>query len=290
MVVTTSGQSVARPVSLEGFGLFSSIPTRVSILPAPAHSGLTFCRIDTTDRSPVPAHVRHVLARPRHTVLSPHPGQPGEAVHTVEHILSALVAMGITDARIEIDGPEIPLLDGSALPFVRALSEAGLVEIEREDRAPIVVTSPIVLSENGSRIEAHPADGPWLDLEYHLDYGPHAGPDLGPQTAQFRMNWHNPDVETYAREIAPARTFCTQAEAQELRNKGFFAHLEPRDVLVIAPTGPVETAFRLGHEPARHKVLDMLGDLALAARPIHAKITATKAGHALNHAMARALL
>jgi len=205
--------------------------------------------------------------------------------------------MGITDAHADVNGPEIPMLDASSLPFAKAIREAGIAEPAKNDTRcaePIIVEEPIELScgagADAPRITAEPADGPELELHYHLDYGPAGGPVLGPQSASFTLNWQNPDPDAYLAKIAPARTFCTQSEANTFRAAGFFAHLAPGDVLIAGPSGPVETTLRMAHEPAIHKLLDMIGDLALAGRPLYAKVTAHRSGHTLNHQLARALM
>ncbi|MBY0307214.1 MAG: UDP-3-O-acyl-N-acetylglucosamine deacetylase [Phycisphaerales bacterium] len=143
---------------------------------------------------------------------------------------------------------------------------------------------------DGARITAEPTDEPELALTYHLDYGPGAGVCLGPQSASFTLNWLDPRVDDYIERIAPARTFCTRAEADAFHAAGYFAHLAPADVLIIAPDGPVNNTLRMAGEPAVHKLLDLLGDLALAGRPVCARVTAHRSGHALNHELARRLM
>lgn len=303
LTLALNPRTIARPVRLSGLGLFTPVPCSVTIHPAPPCSGITMRRVDLPDQPIIRADARHVYTpvpeasrdAARHTVLLPAPGKTG--VHTVEHLLSALWGLGITDAHADVNGPEIPMLDASALPFALALRDAGIAEPSPNDTRtaePIVVDQPIELSAGhapGSpRITAEPSDGPQLELHYTLDYGPTGGPILGPQSASFTLNWQSPDVAGYLASIAPARTFCTKAEAETFRSAGFFAHLAPGDVLIAGPSGPVDTTLRLPFEPAVHKLLDMIGDLALAGRPVFAKVTAYRSGHTLNHALARALL
>lgn len=296
-------RTLARSVRLTGTGLFTPVACTVTIHPAPPGAGITLRRTDLPDQPLIRADARHVFTplpeasrdAARHTVLNPAPGKAG--VHTVEHLLSALWGLGITDAHADVNGPEVPMLDASALPFARALSEAGIAPPAAADLRgadPIVIDEPIELTDGhgpgAPRITAEPASGPLLELTYRLDYGPAAGPVLGPQEASFTLNWQSPDVDGYLAQVAPARTFCTQNEAQAFRSAGFFAHLGPGDVLIAGPTGPVDTALRMPHEPAVHKLLDLLGDLALAGRPVFAKVTAYRSGHTLNHRLARALM
>lgn len=303
LTLALNPRTLARPVRLTGMGLFAPVACSVTIHPALPCSGITLRRTDLPDQPIIRADARHVhtpapeAARDaaRHTVLLPAPGKTG--VHTVEHLLSALWGMGITDAHADVNGPEVPMLDASALPFAVALREAGIAGPSANDTRcaePIVVTEPIELSAGhgagAPRITAEPSDGPTLELHYRLDYGPSGGPVLGPQSASFTLNWQSPDISAYMAHVAPARTFCTQEEARSFRAAGFFAHLGPGDVLIAGPQGPIDTTLRLPHEPAVHKLLDLLGDLALAGRPLFAKITAYRSGHTLNHAMARTLM
>lgn len=296
-------RTLAQPVRLTGTGLFTPVPCTVTIHPAPPGSGITLRRTDLPDQPLIRADARHVFTplpeaardAARHTVLNPAPGKAG--VHTVEHLLSALWGLGITDAHADINGPEVPMLDASALPFARALREAGLsspVAADARSAEPIVIEEPIELSDGhgpgAPRITAEPSSGPLLELTYRLNYGPAAGPVLAPQQASFTLNWHCPDADAYMASVAPARTFCTQSEANAFRAAGYFAHLGPGDVLIAGPAGPIETTLRLPHEPAVHKLLDLLGDLALAGRPVFAKVTAYRSGHTLNHRLARALM
>lgn len=284
----TQRRTILQPVTIEGYGLFSALPSRLVIHPADASAGgITLRRTDLPDQPMIRATVDHVSARPRQTVLTAGgAGSPG--IHTVEHVLSALWALGVTDAHLDLYGPEVPMADGSSRPFAEAILKAGVVPIDGPAVSPIVVRRPLRVRDNGSWIEAVPAEGPWLDAEYQLDYGP--GAPMASQSFAFRVRADQPDVDGYVREIAPARTFCTAQEAAAMRAAGMFNHLQPRDVLVIGPEGPIDTDYRLEREPARHKVLDLIGDLALAGRPIHGRVTAHRSGHSLNHAMARELL
>lgn len=283
-------RTLAGPVAFEGYGLFSALASRLVIYPAAVPRGITLRRTDLPDQPEISATVDHVVTRPRQTVLTAHPGSSGgePGIHTVEHVMSALAALGITDARLELHGAEVPMADGSSEPFARAILAAGVVPLAGPAPSPIVVRSVLRVRDNGSWIEATPSDGPYLEAEYRLDYG--AGAPMASQSYTFRLSPERPDADAYMKEIAPARTFCTSQEAEAMRAAGLFSHLRPCDVLVIGPAGPIDTSYRFEREPARHKVLDMIGDLALAGRPIHGKVVAHKSGHALNHAMARELL
>lgn len=285
------GRTLAHAASVEGVGLFTARPARITIAPAEQRSGIVFIRADLPGRPVIPATVDRAVSEPsrlglplptpvRCTILADAPAQA--YVVTVEHVMSALAGLGVSDARVEVHGPELPACDGSARPFVRAILDAGLVDHEHGP-APIVLTRAITVgSAESGLIVARPCDGGSASFRYELDYGPGA---LIPASA---ASWSPGD--DYAASVAPARTFCLATEAQAMRAVGLLAHLSPRDMLVIGPDGPVDNEYRFPDEPARHKLLDLIGDVALTGRPVHARITATRTGHLLNHAMARALL
>jgi UDP-3-O-acyl N-acetylglucosamine deacetylase len=279
-------QTLAQPVEIAGTGLFTGRPVVLRIAPTAAGTGVTFARAGA--EAPISAHIASLAPQPpgipaRNTSLA---AAPGATILTVEHLLSALVGLNITDALIEVDGPEIPIGDGSAAIFVEALARAGTRLLESQIE-PLTIDREIVVESGGSRITARPRATPGCRYTFELDYGP--GP-IGAQTATFEMDSTEGSAARYTAEIAPARTFCLQAEAEAMRAMGLFTSLTPRDMLVFGPEGPIENTLRFTNEPARHKLLDLIGDLALTARPLQMDITATRAGHALNHAMARALL
>ncbi len=309
--VQTTCRTLARPFVIEGPGLFRPETVRAEVRPAPAGSGLRFQRADLPGSGTIVCDPAHVITRPRQTVLAV-PGASGLQVETTEHVLSALAGLGVTDALVVLNGPELPMGDGSALCYARAGLEAGIVASVRGDDgpdrpehdeprnpdvelpAPIVVQSPVrVEGADGAWMTAEPVEAPVLDLVYHLEY---AG--LERQRAQWTHHWASPDAEGYVRQIAPSRTFCTLDEARAMRGAGQFAHLRPGDVLIFdARTGAgadpqfaASAQRRFPDEPARHKVLDMLGDLAVVGRPIHARVTGSRSGHALNHLLGLRLL
>jgi UDP-3-O-acyl N-acetylglucosamine deacetylase len=278
-------RSVKHAAEFRGITLFTGVQSRVTVKPAAAGSGIGFLRIDLPAHRPIPARVGHVVPETRRTVLALDPqDRASPSVQTVEHVMSALAGLGVTDALVEVEGPELPIGDGSALPFVEMLQAAGLAELGGAALGPIVVRERMEIEDGrGGKIVAEPREGEGLELVYHLDYGP--GAPLPAQSARFVSR---PGEDDYAAAIAPARTFSTLDEAKAMRKMGLFAHLTAAEMLVIGPEGPVENAYRFSDEPARHKVLDMLGDLALAGggRPIRGRVTAWRTGHALNHAMA----
>jgi UDP-3-O-acyl-N-acetylglucosamine deacetylase len=223
-------------------------------------------------------------------VLSARPGDPlAPTVQTVEHVMSALAGLGVTDALVEVTGPEIPIGDGSARPFVETISGAGLAAPTLDGaEEPVRIEEPVVIGDAAAKIEALPSsDGRiGLELTYRLEYPP--GAPIPPQEASIFIPLGEP-AAGYGAEVSGARTFCLAQEAEMMRKAGMFAHLSPKDMLVIGPAGPIDNAYRFPNEPARHKLLDLVGDLALCGRPVIGRVVATRTGHAHNHAMARAL-
>jgi UDP-3-O-[3-hydroxymyristoyl] N-acetylglucosamine deacetylase len=269
--------------TVEGRGLFTGKPARAVFHPAAAGTGVVFRRVDLAHSPPIPGDIGSLAKAPdgipaRNTTL-----RIGDAeVLTVEHALSALAGLGITDVTIEVEGPELPIGDGSAALFTSALWGAGL-RYTGADIEPVRVSREVVITgDKGARITARPRANPGCSYTYELDYGP--GGAIPQQTATFDTG-----RDSYIAAIAPARTFCTEGESRVMKEAGLFAGLTPRDLLVIGAGGPIDNAYRFDNEPARHKVLDLVGDLALCGRPIQAEIVACRSGHAMNQQMARAL-
>ena len=283
-------RSLQREAILSGLGLFTQAPCTLSIAPAQSKRGITFVRTDLLGTTPIPANARLISTEPvhpafqnlppRHTSLHAH----GTTVFTVEHILSALAGLGVTDAIIEMDGPEVPIFDGSAQPFVNAITEAGVQDLNAVI-APIVVREPFTVRSEESWITIEPGDDA-CSYTYELDYGQDAGQDvfIRAQTATWTGQ-----ADMYASQVAPARTFSLEHEAKAMQKLGLFTKFTPADLLVIGPAGPIDNHWRFDNEPARHKLLDLIGDLSLAGAPICAHITAHRSGHALNHDMAKHL-
>lgn len=277
-MTTPKQRTLAGAATITGRGLFTGAPVTATLRPADPDTGFVFIRTDLPGSKPIPGRVEYVVSRPRHTTL-----QRGEAiVETIEHCLSGLVGCGVDNAVIELDAPELPAGDGSATPFVEAVTAAGLVD-QDELRKPIVVTEPITLREGDAMIAAMPTAGEGMDLLYDLDYGENT--PIGRQIHAYTL-----DTETYRTHIGPARTFALRQEAEAMRSQGMFEHVSPTDVLVIDDAGPIDNQYRFEDEPVRHKLLDLIGDLALVGRPINARILASKSGHSLNQRMARELV
>jgi UDP-3-O-acyl N-acetylglucosamine deacetylase len=275
-------RTLAAPVEVAGVALFHPVETRARILPADADMGFVFVRTDLGAAARVPAHIDNVVPAHHRTALEAN----GARVETTEHCLAALVGMGIDNAIIEVDAPELPIGDGSCAIFADAIARAGATE-QDAPRRELVVREPVIATcaETGARIEAHPLeDGATVtDLRYELDYG--AASPIGAHDASFALG-----RDDFARDLAPARTFSSVDEAQRAREMGLFHHLTPEQMLVIGPDGPVDNALRRPDEPARHKVIDMIGDLALAGVRLRARVVGLRSGHALNHELCRRLV
>lgn len=286
-------RTLARTASCRGVSLFLGVPASMEIHPREG-GGVGFRRVDTPGAPEIAALAAHVAPENRRTVIVPAGGPGGGAaagVQTVEHLMSALAGFGITDALVEVSGPELPIGDGSALPFAEAIAAAGVRETGPVTQAALIVRQPIMIADekSGAKIEALPHDEPGLRMTYNLAYPP--GAPIPPQSATLFVPFGQP-VDGYIKDIAPARTFSLQQEAEMARKMGLFLHLSPKDMLVIGAQGPIDNAYRFDNEPARHKLLDSLGDLALSgllARGIQAHVVCTRTGHAHNHAMAKAL-
>jgi UDP-3-O-[3-hydroxymyristoyl] N-acetylglucosamine deacetylase / 3-hydroxyacyl-[acyl-carrier-protein] dehydratase len=272
-------QTIRQPVSLSGPGLFHGKPATVTFKPAGPNHGVRFVRTDLGGIE-VPALVSHVVRRPRRTAL-----RTGDAIiETCEHCLSAVAGLGIDNLQIELDALELPAMDGSAKPFLDALIEAG-TETSDQPRRCLTIRHPVVVQQEDAMVAAIPCDeSDGTQLLYELDYGPDN--PLGRQTYQFNSQNGN-----YAHEIAPARTYILEHEARALRESGLGSHLSEDDVLVIGDSGPMgHNKMRFEDEPARHKLLDLIGDLYLLGCPIKGRIIAHKSGHAMNHQLVRQLI
>jgi UDP-3-O-acyl N-acetylglucosamine deacetylase len=270
----------AKACELSGVGLFSGRP--VTVVVRPGEDGIRIVRTDSPGKPSARATV-DALARVetalgmRNTTIEV---APGVVVATVEHVLSALAGLGVSDAEIEVDGAEMPAGDGSSAFIVEAIQGVGVRDLEG-DATPIVVRETIRVGEGDVYVEASPSDAP--AYEYRLEY-----PGQAYRIPDQRASW-NGNARAYAAEIAPARTFCLEEEALAMRAAGMCGHLTARDMLVFGAGGPIDNELRFENEPARHKLLDLIGDLSLAGAPIIGRVVAHRSGHALNHELARRL-
>jgi UDP-3-O-[3-hydroxymyristoyl] N-acetylglucosamine deacetylase len=270
-------QTIARPATIEGFGYWSGKDVRVEFRPAAPETGLTFVRGDLTRPVRIHATVGNRVETPRRTTLR----SGGASVEMVEHIMAALGGLGIDNCEIWVNASEMPGLDGSSLPYVNALTAAGLVE-QNAARPKLLVREVTRLGNEESWVEARPGAG-GLSLKFHLDYG--SGNAIGRQTLSLPVT---PD--SFRRELAPSRTFMLKAEADWLLAQGLGQRASLQDLLIFDAEGPIENELRFRDECVRHKALDLVGDLSLAGCDLVAHIIAYRSGHRLNAELVRVLL
>ncbi|MEZ5796444.1 MAG: UDP-3-O-acyl-N-acetylglucosamine deacetylase [Paracoccaceae bacterium] len=264
-------------VNFSGVGLHSGCPVRMTVRPASADYGIWFRRTDLPSREAmIPALWSAVTPSRLCTVVE---NESGASVSTIEHLMAALAGCGIHNALIEIDGPEVPILDGSAEPFVAAFIARGFIEQPVDVRA-IRVLKPVEVCEGEAVARLEPAD--MLEIDFRIDFAEAA---IGQQ--ERRLNMSN---GAFVRELSDSRTFCRQADVDAMREKGLAlgGTLDNAVVFdgdrVLSPGG-----LRHADEPVRHKMLDALGDLALAGGPLLGRYTGVRAGHALTNRLLRAL-
>ena len=257
-------RTIARSTAVDGVGLHLGRPCRLSFEPAAPGRGVVFRRVDLAGSPETPAHESAAAAAERRTQL----GEGEAALHTVEHVLAAVAGRGIDDVVIVMDGPEPPILDGSALPFLMALESAGVVE-QGGTVEYLRLAECVRVVDGASVYVAHPANE--LSLEVEIEF-PH--PLVGMQKGTWRVT-----KETFARELAPARTFGFLREVEALRAKGLIQGASTDNVVALDDQGVVGTTLRWPDEFVRHKALDCVGDLALAGKRVLARITAIKPSH-----------
>ncbi|NLX22449.1 MAG: UDP-3-O-[3-hydroxymyristoyl] N-acetylglucosamine deacetylase [Phycisphaerae bacterium] len=270
--------TIANDIDFEGRGLFTSEPARVRFRPAPPNSGVVFVRTDQGQPIRIPARSENLTRRMRRSSLR----NGTVAVETVEHCLSAIAGLGIDNIEVEMSGPELPGGDGSCLPFVRVLQQAGTKE-QDVPRPTHQITEAVTVREGEAMLAALPTEGEELSILYDLDYS-NSGNIIGRQVYAINLT-----PEQFVREIAPARTFLLEKEAEQLRQGGYGRHLTYGDILVLGEKGPIENELRFPDEPVRHKIQDLIGDLALLGRRIRGRIVCYKSGHSLNHALVKRL-
>jgi len=263
---------------LSGIGLHSGEQTRVRVLPAAVGEGRYFVRIDLPGEPIIPATIEAVCQTALSTELA---NAAGDRIRTVEHLLGALAGMGADNARIEVDGPEVPLLDGSAGVWVEAIARTGLIPQEsNEDQIPsFVLTEPIWVHHGDAFVVALPSAQ--TRFSYGIDFEEEA---IGNQW----YSW-SPEVESFATAIAPARTFGLARQVEQLRQAGLIKGGTLDNALVCDRSGWLNPPLRFANEPVRHKILDLAGDLSLLGTWPKAHYLAYKASHNLHVQLAKAL-
>ena len=267
--------TIASEESVEGVGLHLGAPCTLTFRPAASGRGVYFRRDDRPGSATIPARADVAVEAERRTQL----GRGEDALHTVEHVLAAVMALGIDDLEIGMSGAEPPIMDGSAKPFLDALLQAGLAANGGRPEW-LVLRKSIRVVDGESVYEAHPSTS--LEIDVTIDF-PH--PLIGVQRGEFRVT-----PEVFSRDIASARTFGFLHEVEALRAKGLIQGATTRNAVVLDAHQAVEGALRWPDEFMRHKALDVIGDLGLAASRVRARITAYKPSHRGTVALVRALL
>lgn len=267
-------QTLMQGFERSGVGLHSGLVSTVRVLPAAVGQGRYFVRVDLPDAPVIPATVKAV----NQTVLSTELSNGKASVRTVEHLLAALSGMGIDQARIEIDGDEVPLLDGSALGWVEAIVQAGWME-QPSARVQFRLEEPIWIGQGDAFVAALPADT--LRFTYGIEFDRSA---IGNQW----YSW-SPEQEDFARAIAPARTFTLAEQVEPLRQSGLIKGGSLDNALVCDETGWLNPPLRFSNEPVRHKLLDLIGDLSLLGAFPCVHVLAYKASHHLHTRLAQRL-
>ena len=266
-------QTIAAPWEVAGVGLHSGAPVRMRLLPAPAGSGIVFRRTDL-DNFEIPANGRNVAKVSYATSLM----RQGVLISTTEHLLSALIGMGVDNVIVELDNLELPILDGSALPYVDAFLSVG-IRTQRRRREYIRVLRPVEVRDGNKFIGVYPGTG------YCIDYTIDFPAPIGQQSTSVDLA-----AEDYGTAIAPARTFGYKADEQKLRDMGLIRGAGPENAIILGTQGPENGPLRFSDEYVRHKVLDLIGDLALAGRRIEGRVVAERAGHAMHTALVSRLM
>jgi UDP-3-O-[3-hydroxymyristoyl] N-acetylglucosamine deacetylase len=266
--------TIERPVSTKGAGLHTAVKSHLRFVPAPANTGIVFRRVDL-DNFEIEAHVRNVARVSYATSLM----KKGVLLSTTEHVLAALYSCGVDNVFIELDALELPILDGSAQPFIEMLAQAGIRRL-RKRRRYLKVVKPLEVSEKGRRIGIYPAE----DFRVHcfVDY---AHPAVGAQEVELRVS-----RESFSRMLAPARTFGFVQDFDGLRRMGLIRGGSLDNAIVLNEGGVMNGPLRFPDEFGRHKALDLIGDLALVGHPLLARVEAYKAGHALHTQLVTRLL
>ncbi len=269
-------QTLRDKVAFSGIGLHSGKEIDLTLRPADAGTGIVFHRIDTTPPVSIEARTENVIS----TRLSTTIGKDGVAVSTIEHLMAALFSCGIDNAHVDINGPEVPIMDGSAAPFVEEIRKAGIKTLSRSRRY-LVVKKPVIVRDGDKRITVLPSRYYRISFDMHFDH-----PAINRQSRSMKF-----DRESFADDFAPARTFGFLAEVEALTAHGLALGGSLDNAVVIGDTGVLNAeGLRFTDEFVRHKILDSVGDFALAGVHLIGHVKSCKSGHELNHKFITELL
>lgn len=260
-------RTIATAIEFRGVGLHTGEPAAMRILPAPPGKGIIFRRVDL-DNFEIRADVASVARVAYATTLM----KKGVWISTVEHVLSALYGIGIDNAYVELNNFEVPILDGSALPFTKAIEQAGFA-YQNRSRRYLRIKRPYILEEQGKTIGIFPSNT--FSIRYEINF-PH--PLIGEQKLEVELG-----EENFAKLIAPARTFGFYHEVEKLQTSGLIRGGSLENAIVLTESGMLnDTELRFPDEFVRHKILDLLGDFALIGQAVLGRLVANRAGHALH--------
>ena len=272
--MTRHQRTLRTPVEFVGIGLHSGERIQARVLPAAPDTGVEFVRTDMPDSEPIPALIGYYSERERRSHL-----QRGTAsIETIEHFLSACSGLGVDNLTVEVSGGEMPGLDGSAIEYIESFKKAGVID-QRPMAKHFKLTEPVYVREGRASIVALPNDEPGLILQYVAAFDE---PGIDGGTLEIAVS-----PETYVSELANARTFCLDSEVEELQAAGLGKGANEENTLILGRKG---AKLRVPKEPIRHKLLDLVGDLALLGAELQAHIIATRSGHKMNAALVRQLV
>ncbi|HEY6375187.1 MAG TPA: UDP-3-O-acyl-N-acetylglucosamine deacetylase [Edaphobacter sp.] len=266
-------RTIRSEIEFKGVGLHSGAPVSMRLVPAPAGSGIVFRRIDL-DNFEIPAIGRNVAKVSYATSLM----RGSVLISTTEHLLSALVGYGVDNVIVEVDNLEVPILDGSALPYVQAFHSVGLKQ-QRRRREYIKILKEVEVREGSKFIGVYPGSG--YGIRYTIDF---------PQPIGYETFTGDLAVGDYVKQIAPARTFGFKEDEAMLRDMGLIRGVSNDSAIILSRQGVENGPLRFADEFVRHKVLDLIGDLALAGRRIQGRVVAERAGHAMHTALVQRIL
>ena len=270
-------KTIKRDGKMRGRGLFGGAEAKLVFRPAPVDSGIIFVRTDVPEPVRISAIAANVAERSRRTTIK----KGSVSIETVEHCLAAVNALEINNITVEVDGPELPAPGCSSAEYLKVLKRAEVVE-QNVGSKEFIINKPVTIAMGDACIYALPYAGDGLNLTYDLDYSGHSG--IGRQIYSCKLS-----PESFEKQLAPARTFLLESEARQFHARGIGTHIGPRDLLVIGSDGPIKNSYRFPNECVRHKIVDLIGDLALVGRPVRGRVVAYKSGHTLNQQLARKL-
>lgn len=270
-------KTIKTECKLTGRSLFGGQDAKLTFRPGAVNTGVIFVRTDVSEPVRISAIAPNIAERSRRTTIK----KGSVSIETVEHCLAAITGMEIDNLVVEVSGPELPAPDYSCSTYFKVLKRAGIAE-QQAVRKEFVIREPISIIAGDASIYALPYADEGLNITYDLDYGGHTG--IGRQIFSCRLT-----PESFEKQLSPARTFLLEAEAKQFQARGVGKHISPRDILVINSDGPIKNSYRFPNECARHKIVDLIGDLALVGRAVKGRIVAYKSGHTLNQQLVRKL-